>query len=197
MSDPYVILGVKPNASDDEVKRAYRELVKKYHPDSYQNNPLSDLAEEKMKEVNEAYDAIVRQRAGGQSGGGSYGGYQSSGGGQGAYGGDPLFQQVRQMIDMGRLNEAQRLLETSGARPAEWYYLMGSLSYRRGWLAEARDHFSMALRMEPGTPEYHQAVQYIDQQAGRGFQTYQQGGMSTADCCMSALCLNCLCGGCN
>ena len=196
MSDPYVVLGIKPSASDEEVKKAYRDLVKKYHPDSYQNNPLSDLAEEKMKEVNEAYDAIIRQRAGGQSyGGASHRGYQSSGSGQGAYGHDPLFQQVRQMIDMGRLNEAQRLLESSGARTAEWYYLMGSLSYRRGWLAEARDHFNMALRMEPGNMEYHQAVQYLDQQAGRGFQTYQQGGMSTSDCCMGALCLNCLCNG--
>ena len=199
MSDPYVILGIKPSASDEEVKKAYRDMVKKYHPDSYQNNPLSGLAEEKMKEVNEAYDAIIRQRAGGQSyGGSSHRGYQSPGGGQSAYGSDPFFQQVRQMIDVGRLNEAQRLLDSSGARTAEWYYLMGSLSYRRGWLAEARDHFNMALRMEPGNPDYHQAVQYLDQQAGRGFQTYQQGGMSTTDCCMGALCLNCLCnGGCN
>ncbi|MBP1758358.1 MAG: Chaperone protein DnaJ [Firmicutes bacterium] len=198
MSDPYVILGIKPNASDEEVKKAYRDMVKKYHPDNYQNNPLSGLAEEKMKEVNEAYDAIVKQRSSGQGYGGSYGGYQSSGSGQRTYGDDPLFQQVRQMIDVGRLNEAQRLLESGGARTAEWYYLMGSLSYRRGWLAEARDHFNMALRMEPGNMEYRQAVQYIDQQSGRGFQTYQQGGMSTSDCCMGALCLNCLCnGGCN
>jgi hypothetical protein len=199
MSDPYVILGIKSSASDEEVKKAYRDMVKKYHPDSYQNNPLSELAEEKMKEVNEAYDAIIRQRAGGQGyGGSSHRGYQSPGGGQSAYGSDPLFHQVRQMIDVGRLNEAQRLLDSSGARTAEWYYLMGSLSYRRGWLAEARDHFNMALRMEPGNLEYHQAVQYLDQQAGRGFQTYQRGGMSTSDCCMGALCLNCLCnGGCN
>ncbi len=58
MSDPYSVLGVSPNASDEEIKKAYREkLARKYHPDNYQNNPLADLAEEKMKEVNEAYDA--------------------------------------------------------------------------------------------------------------------------------------------
>lgn len=65
MSDPYSVLGVKPEASDEEIKRAYRELARKYHPDNYQNNPLADLAEEKMKEINEAYDAITKQRAGG------------------------------------------------------------------------------------------------------------------------------------
>ena len=52
MNDPYQVLGVKPDASDDEIKRAYRELARKYHPDNYQNNPLADLAEEKMKEIN-------------------------------------------------------------------------------------------------------------------------------------------------
>ena len=71
MNDPYSVLGVDPSASDDEVKRAYRELARKYHPDNYQNNPLADLAEEKMKEINEAYDEIQRRRKDGQ-GGGSY-----------------------------------------------------------------------------------------------------------------------------
>ena len=84
MNDPYSVLGVSPNASDEEIKKAYRELARKYHPDNYQNNPLADLAEEKMKEINEAYETITKQRSGG---GGSYqrpsGGYggQSYGGG--------------------------------------------------------------------------------------------------------------------
>ena len=71
MSDPYSVLGVSPNASDEEIKKAYRELARKYHPDNYQNNPLADLAEEKMKEVNEGYDAINKMRSGrSHSGGG-------------------------------------------------------------------------------------------------------------------------------
>ncbi len=70
MRDPYEVLGVSPNASDEEIKRAYRELARKYHPDNYQNNPLADLAEEKMKEVNEAYDAITKSRSGGGAPGG-------------------------------------------------------------------------------------------------------------------------------
>ncbi|MCL2367524.1 MAG: DnaJ domain-containing protein, partial [Oscillospiraceae bacterium] len=65
MSDPYKVLGVSPSASDDEVKKAYREQARKYHPDNYHNNPLADLAQEKMKEINEAYDAILRMRGGG------------------------------------------------------------------------------------------------------------------------------------
>lgn len=70
MNDPYAVLGVSSSASEEEIKRAYRDLVKKYHPDNYANNPLADLAEAKMKEVNEAYDAIMKAR--------TQGGYQSA-----------------------------------------------------------------------------------------------------------------------
>ena len=62
MSDPYKVLGVSPNATDDEIKTAYRELAKKYHPDNYAESPLADLASEKMKEINEAYDTIMNDR---------------------------------------------------------------------------------------------------------------------------------------
>ncbi len=83
MNDPYSVLGVSPNASDDEIKKAYRELVRKYHPDNYNNNPLADLAQEKMKEINEAYDSITKNRSssgyGGSSGSSSSGAYSSGG----------------------------------------------------------------------------------------------------------------------
>ena len=65
VTNPYEVLGISPNASNDEVKKAYRELSRKYHPDSYANNPLAELAEEKFKEVQEAYDQIMKQREGG------------------------------------------------------------------------------------------------------------------------------------
>ena len=84
MTDPYKVLGVSPNATDDEVKDAYRRLARKYHPDNYVNNPLSDLATEKMKEINEAYDEIQRQR---KSGGSGYGQQSYGGGYQQSYGG--------------------------------------------------------------------------------------------------------------
>ena len=92
MRDPYEVLGVSPDADDNEIKKAYRELARKYHPDNYQNNPLADLAEEKMKEINEAYDAITRSRAGGGS---SYGGGTASQG-QSGYGYGSSYQQQRQ-----------------------------------------------------------------------------------------------------
>ena len=63
MKDPYKVLGVAREATDEEIKKAYRELARKYHPDNYVNNPLADLVEEKMKEVNEAYDQIQKERA--------------------------------------------------------------------------------------------------------------------------------------
>ena len=67
MKDPYKVLGVPPDASDDEIKKAYRALARKYHPDNYNGSDLADLAEEKMKEVNEAYDAVKKMRETGQS----------------------------------------------------------------------------------------------------------------------------------
>ena len=84
--DPYKVLGVSPSASDDEVKRAYRDLARKYHPDNYVDNPLADLAKEKMQEINDAYDTIMKQR---QNGGASSSGqsYTQQGGYSGSYGG--------------------------------------------------------------------------------------------------------------
>jgi curved DNA-binding protein CbpA len=71
MNNPYEVLGVKPGASETEIKAAYKELVKKYHPDKYVDNPLADLAEEKMQEINEAYDTLMKR---GNAGAG-YGGF--------------------------------------------------------------------------------------------------------------------------
>ena len=77
--NPYEVLGVSPSASDDEIKKAYRDLTRKYHPDANVDNPLADLAEEKFKEVQEAYDTIMRERSSGSSGSYSYGGAGNSG----------------------------------------------------------------------------------------------------------------------
>ena len=137
MRDPY---SVKPDASDQEIKKAYRELARKYHPDNYVDNPLADLAEEKMKEVNEAYEAIQKQRSGGGGGGYSQSSSSSSGGyqygyQQQSYGGgtnNPTFNRVRNLINMGDLNSAERLLQEVPQKSGEWYFLMGSIAYRRG-----------------------------------------------------------------
>lgn len=210
MSDPYKVLGVPSGASDDEVKAAYRELVKKYHPDNYANNPLADLAEEKMKEINEAYDTVMRQRSGG-SGGGSYqggGNYQGGSGGSGRYAG------IRNLINNGRLAQAERELDAvaSSDRDAEWHFLRGSVYYKNGWTGEAYNQFQQAAGMEPGNPEYQQAVQRMAWQMngggfggfGRGGSPYggynggAPGGCNGCDICSALMCADCLCnnGGC-
>lgn len=202
MRDPYEVLGVSPDAGDNEIKKAYRELARKYHPDNYQNNPLADLAEEKMKEINEAYDAITRVRSGGsgysggnasqsQSGGYGYGGsaYQQQRTGSG------VFAQARQAVTRGDLEGAERLLQ-GASRNGEWYFLMGSIAYRRGWLDEARQNYQIAVQMDPGNMEYRQALGMM-QRGGYGYQPDMAGGQCDGmDCCTAMMCMNCLCGGC-
>ncbi len=102
MTDPYQVLGVQPSATDEEVKAAYRELAKKYHPDHYNDNPLSDLAQEKMQEINEAYDAIIRMR---RQGG------PAPGRGPFPGGGTSRFMDIRNLIRTGRVMDAETLLD--------------------------------------------------------------------------------------
>ena len=197
MRDPYTVLGVSSNASDQEIKKAYRELARKYHPDNYVDNPLADLAEEKMKEINEAYEAIQKQRSGGggsyQSSGGYQGGYQQ----QQQYGGNPTYARVRNLINMGDLNTAERLLDEMPQHGGEWYFLRGSIAYRRGWLDEAMQNYSLAVQMEPNNMEYRQALNMM-QRGGQAYRPYHSGGgIDSMDCCTALLCWQCLCGGCN
>ena len=199
MNDPYSVLGVSSNASDEEIKRAYRELARKYHPDNYQNNPLADLAEEKMKEINEAYDAITKMRSGGAAGAyqtqGSYqGGYQQQ---SASYSGGSVYARVRQAINLGNLGQAEQLLNTVTRQDGEWHFLMGSIAYRKGWLDEAMQNYSLACQMDPGNMEYRQALAMM-QQGGQAYRPYGGGAVVDGmDCCTTMLCMNCLCGGCN
>ena len=195
MNDPYAVLGVSPSASDEEIKRAYRELVKKYHPDNYANNPLADLAEAKMKEVNEAYDAIVKSRTQGgyqsQSAGGYGGGRTTSQGGSRYQ--NPTLIQVRQLMP----RTTWRRRSESSAVPCqqrEWYYLMGSIAYRKGWMDDARQNFWTACNMDPSNMEYRQAMNAMGMQAQRGA---YGGGDDIANLCTTLCCLNCLCNSCN
>lgn len=126
--DPYKVLGVTPQTSDDDVKRAYRELARKYHPDNYVNNPLADLAEARMKEINEAYDTIMSERSGKTGAGAGSTGQSYNGqtyGGQRTYAGPnaALYAQVRQAINQGNLNMAESLLTRASGRDAEWFFL--------------------------------------------------------------------------
>lgn len=194
MKDPYSVLGVSQNASDEEIKKAYRELARKYHPDNYQNNPLADLAEEKMKEINQAYDTITKQRAGGyQPSGGSYGG-QGSYSQQRSYASsnNPTYARVRSMINAGDLVGAERLLYEVPQKNAEWYFLSGSIAYRKGWLDEAMQNYTIAVQMDPGNMEYRQALSVM-QQRGGGYNPYSTYNTSAGcDPCSAYLCLSCM-----
>ena len=172
MRDPYQVLGIPSTATDEEVKRAYRNLARKYHPDNYHDNPLEDLAQERMKEINEAYETIRNQRkaaqSGGQSGYGSgynpgYGAGYNTGyntGYSGAYG--AAWQRIRLAISQGNLNLAEELLNAQTDHNGEWNFLKGAVCYKRGWMDEARRYYETAVQMDPGNAEYQRALDMIN-----------------------------------
>jgi molecular chaperone DnaJ len=178
--DPYKVLGVDRGASNEEIRKKYLKLVKMYHPDQHRDNPLGDLAGEKLKEINQAYEMIQKERSmgGGYSGSSSDGSYS---------GGSPDFVRVRSLIQSGNINEAEAILDSMSARPAEWHYLKGVILLRRGWYDGARQHFQMAYNMEPGNPEYANAFQQVNTQAG-GYQNYYGNRGSTDNCCQTCCC---------
>lgn len=192
MKDPYEILGVSRTATDEEVKNAYRELAKKYHPDAYADNPLSDLAAEKMQEINEAYDKIISSRRHGRSSS-AKGGFYNSGGN---------FADVRNMIEAGKIEQAQEVLDgiPPEKRDAEWYFLNGTVLYRRGWFDNAFTSFATACRMDPSNPEYRAAFARA-QRAGKGFtnnpyrSSANMGGSGVDVCsvCETLWCADCCC----
>ena len=210
MKDPYQVLGVSETASDDEIKRAYRNLARKYHPDNYHDNPLADLAQEKMKEINAAYEEINKLRSGGgrqnpASGantagyGGAYGGgystYRQYSGQQSS---SSVLQQVRVAIQTGNISRAEALLTNYSDHNAEWNFLRGAVCYRRGWLDEAKRYYQTACQMEPNNAEYRQALEFME----NGSQSaYHPGGeifgteMCTANPCLAMCCAYTLCNG--
>lgn len=191
MNDPYQVLGVSKNASDEEIKNAYRELARKYHPDNYTDNPLSDLATEKMKEINDAYDAIMNQRRNASSGSSSY---QSSGSSSASG-----FPEVRSLINQGRLEQAQEVLDgvPPQSRNAEWYFLNGTVLYRRGWFDQAYTSFATACRMNSQNPEYRNAMNNAQRQTGRQYNPYHTyggaGGCDGCDICTGLCAADCCC----
>ena len=190
MKDPYSVLGVNKNATDEEIKSAYRELARKYHPDNYQDNPLSGLAAEKMKEINEAYDAIVNGRRARKNT------YNADFSGENT---TSDFPEVRSLISQNRLEQAQEVLDgvPIQSRNAEWYFLNGTVLYRRGWFDQAYTSFATACKMEPYNPEYRNAFQRAQNQTRAGYNSYRSygsaAGCNGCDMCTNLLCADCCC----
>ena len=185
--DPYKVLGVSPSASDEEIKAAYRALAKKYHPDRYKGHELEDLASEKLKQINEAYDRIQKEReAAGYSGGYDYGSSYSGS----SYSGSTKFADIRSTIQMGDFTRADSMLDAVQNRNAEWHFLKGMVLLRKGWYDGARQHFATAYSMEPSNPEYANAYDTLNRSASGYGQTYY-GGQAGNDMC--AICGGLLC----
>lgn len=202
--DPYKVLGVTPDATDEQVKAAYHDLARKYHPDNYVNNPLADLAQEKMKQINEAYDTIQRQRK--QNG--SRASYQNQGySGQTSYraqGESSQFNDIRRLIMQRRMVEAEELLDgvPGSQRNGEWYFLKGNVQYSKGWLDEAYRCFTKANQLSPGNAEYQSALNQMAWQrstgrpAGMGYGGYNTTsvvGCTPCDMCAGLMCADFCC----
>lgn len=194
MTDPYKVLGVTRNSTDDEIKKAYRALARKYHPDNYQDSNLSDLAEEKMKEINEAYDQIQAERSGkGTSGGYSYSGSTST---------DSRFYEIRTMINQRRYSEAEIRLDSmsNSDRNAEWNFLKACVLVQRGHFFDAQKYMETACYMDPDNLEYRNMRAQMNSRAGGFGQRYNSGYNTTnaSDCdictvCQTLYCMDCCC----
>lgn len=224
MTDPYRVLGVSQNADMDEIKKAYRKLSRTYHPDANINNPNKEQAEEKFKEIQEAYNQIVKERERGTSGG-----YGPSGYGQGSYGGqsaqDPFgfggfggYHQQSQSaeydngpielraaanyIHNGMYQEAMNVLHNIQERPARWYFLRAQANYGIGNQVNAMEDAQRAVQMDPGNLQYQQFLSQLQnggtqwyQNMGEGF-GYQTTNVNFGNCCMECLMLNLCCNCC-
>lgn len=212
MSDPYKILGVSRDASDDEIKKAYRQLSRKYHPDANINNPNKDKAEEMFKLVQQAYDQIMDQRKNGGSfngygGSGGYGGYGNGGGfggfeGWGDFGGfgqsrtnesqsDAYLRAAANYINNRHFTEALNVLSQVEERSSKWYYYSAIANNGVGNNIIALDHARIALQMEPNNYNYQRLVQTLES-GGQWYSSQQEtfGGMNVTPCCSNP-CLTC------
>lgn len=189
VNNPYEVLGVPRNASNDEIKKAYRQLCKKYHPDSYVDNPLADLAEEKFKEVQAAYDQIMKEREGGYA-------YSASGQAQSSSQETAELQAARNFINNRRFHEALNVLSNIGNRSAMWYYYSAIANMGIGNNLVAVDHAKQAAAMEPNNMEY---VNFANQLQFRGqhYQTmgggYGRQSFGTGNLCCDLCCLDTMC----
>ena len=189
--NPYEVLGVPENANEETVKKAYRKLVKQYHPDNYKDNPLADLAKEKLQEINEAYDMIMGGKAKNNNSGGSYGGSYNYGGS------NAKFAYIRSLIQQRRIADADAELNRNNDGSAEWHYLKGVVCLSKGWHFEGIQHLQTACNMDPGNTEYRNALNSINMRGGNYMNRGNAYGYSSSpdmcNCCSNLICADCCC----
>lgn len=199
MKNPYDVLGVSPTASDAEIKAAYKVLARKYQDDNYTDHPLRDIAGRKMDEINQAYDEIIMNRSTNSS---SYSGssynrndsyYESKG--STYYSNVNDYSDVREKINLNRIDDAETILDgiPMSARNAEWYFLKGTVQYKRGWLEEAVKNMRIATELDPNNREYRSAYQQINTPRSNYRTVNTNSGCSGCDLCSGLICADCCC----
>ncbi|MBO5303123.1 MAG: DnaJ domain-containing protein [Lachnospiraceae bacterium] len=215
MLNPYEVLGVTPGASDEEIKKAYRTLSRKYHPDANINNPNKAQAEEKFKQVQQAYDQIMKEKQQGYSYGGSGYSYGNAGSGTYGYGSNGTYggyssrnqnesiqmQAAANYIANRHYKEALNVLNgiAFADRSARWYYYSAMANAGIGNNVTAQEHIGQALILEPSNMEYRRFKQHLDfggtwyQNMG---QSYERPYSGSGSWCVSMLLLNMFCNCC-
>lgn len=189
MANPYKVLGVAETATDEQIKDVYRSLCKKYHPDLNPDGLSREAAEQKMAEINAAYDEIMNMRKG------SNASYNNTG----SYSSQSQFADIRRLINNRRIAEAEELLDgvISSNRNAEWHYLKGTILYSKGWFNDAYTHFETACRMDPYNREYAMALQQMMARRngtyGGVYRTSGNGECDSCNLCSNLICCDCLC----
>lgn len=224
MNDPYTVLGVSRNASEEEIKKAYKALSRRYHPDANVNNPNKAQAEEKFKEIQAAYQQIMKERTSGYGGGTGYGGSQSSYGGGyggqsygpfGGFGGygqgqdtgyeeNTYLRAAGNYIRNGYYKEARTTLDNipERERTDRWYYYSAIAHSGLGNNVAALEHARRALALSPDNADYRFLVQqfesggswYESRQAAYGYPTMGGGNICLKLCIANMIC-NLCCGG--
>ncbi|WP_300381527.1 J domain-containing protein [Clostridium sp.] len=196
--NPYEVLGLKQGASQEEIKKAYRSLIKQYHPDQYNNNPLKDLAEVKMREINAAYDELTK------NGNSSYqnNNYQGSSSYQGSSNNysnsnNASFIEIRRLIQTNNLAAAESKLNSITNRNAEWNYLYGFVLTQKGWYDQGLNHIKQAVNMDPNNFEYKQTLNQLQRRTNSYTNNYYRqtgrNNVDTCDCCINLWCLDSIC----